>query len=508
MAGVGWTLDDEEKKSHENKNVIVVANVGSRDVRYRDETIEPARSRGKELLERFEETGPELSFPIIIPALEYILKYEGGIGLLLLCYTDQEPETAGSHRESDTVHFARLIKKGFDSNVKALSGIKRPARVDIRKIDCNPSQYDACFDFYRKSFQHLAEKYFQPSQTRCYVLPVGGTPACATGLLLASIAVYRGNALQVYVPPGGCALEVSFGKKVLQEYLAERADSLLQSYQFHALSEMFTSDGLDDLICMCVASSAAARLQFDFEAARSALRPVEQTPDTRGKDYLPCLINDLDKLMNKERVIGEQLKELYWQMKLKLECGELGDFLSRWYRFSEATIIHACRTLADFADAEKPFFPENNLVSKYSQVCSRIKEKNDIGWTLPPLRETQGGTIDLNRAGIIRNVAFLDAFRDACKDSRKQRMIAEFLDAWATLWPIQRKRNKSFIAHGFKGLSSKELADVLKVDKDGLVDFINGKNKKMLNSIDIELGDVNPFDCYAKYIRERLDSVH
>lgn len=59
-------------------SVLVLCNVGVRDVRLDGAPLARAREEGVRLLEQYEEIAPRLTFPIIGPVLRYILGREDG----------------------------------------------------------------------------------------------------------------------------------------------------------------------------------------------------------------------------------------------------------------------------------------------------------------------------------------------------------------------------------------------------------------------------------------------
>lgn len=55
-----------------SRKVLILANVGNRDVTYKGQELRPAREKGEELLSRFEEASPEIELPILFPSIRYI----------------------------------------------------------------------------------------------------------------------------------------------------------------------------------------------------------------------------------------------------------------------------------------------------------------------------------------------------------------------------------------------------------------------------------------------------
>lgn len=92
--------------------ILALCNVGLRDLQLNEQKVEPARLRGQELWERYDEqVATALSFPILEPSVHYILgQHDQGIDRLVLFGTDQPPDDPTQHAR-DTLYFAKLVAK-------------------------------------------------------------------------------------------------------------------------------------------------------------------------------------------------------------------------------------------------------------------------------------------------------------------------------------------------------------------------------------------------------------
>ena len=103
--------------------ILVLCNVGSRDVRVEGQAPSPAREEGWRLLQAYDEIAPALTFPIVQPCLGYILAQQGeGIERLVLFGTDQ-PDPA--YRSTDTLYFAQLAARRLPEPGGRGTGMRR-----------------------------------------------------------------------------------------------------------------------------------------------------------------------------------------------------------------------------------------------------------------------------------------------------------------------------------------------------------------------------------------------
>ena len=84
-------------------SVHLLANVGNRDVLLNGEKIEPARYRGKEILDRLGEHIQGLTLPLLTPAVNELLSRHNKIEVVLFA-TDQPEGTPEKYRETDTLY--------------------------------------------------------------------------------------------------------------------------------------------------------------------------------------------------------------------------------------------------------------------------------------------------------------------------------------------------------------------------------------------------------------------
>lgn len=204
---------------------IVVAMVGSRDVRYKlplEDTFrlggnnpradypavveslwgrsnpdaENLRAISERLLDRYRDpddddvTNDTLEFPILQPALDYILDHNEMIDILILIMTDQ---LGIPHNRDDTIHCGELIEQ----LIQARFGRDRIASIEKEVFRDPPNQSDRMYRTVRTLLQRKIG-----GDDRLFVLPSSGTPAISAALPHAGMNLYgqRCTAVQVDRP--------------------------------------------------------------------------------------------------------------------------------------------------------------------------------------------------------------------------------------------------------------------------------------------------------------------
>jgi len=333
------------------RRVLVLANVGNRDVAYKGESVEPAREGGEELLCSFDSMAPDIELPIIGPALRYIgslaFRYPEVTDraaeppMVGFFYTDQEDPR---HRRGDTVEFARIVRKKLPQdfpNRRENPGIRLMGEksVLIVPFEGNPARYDHAYRFYERFFatnRHLRD----PQGWLCFVLASGGTPAMNAMLLLHSINHFGANCLQIYVSPEGEGASMRVGEQIAEDDSRRRANEALEALQFKAaatVSESALGGGWRADGCRY----ADYRLAFDFRRARERCQATLRGADEGVRGALERHAEAVEAL---ERGAATQrnhtllIAELFYNLEVKQETGEFVDALGRAFRLQEALL--------------------------------------------------------------------------------------------------------------------------------------------------------------------------
>ncbi|GAB4458753.1 MAG: hypothetical protein OHK0041_23450 [Anaerolineales bacterium] len=311
-------------------SILVLTNIGSRDVLLKGEEIRPARDEGKRLSEEYDSCAAQLSFPIVEPVLRYLLdRHPSEVIDLYLFGTDQDNP---KFQSTDTLYFTRLMARRLP---EVLGKGVRAQAVDVQGI--NPSYYDLAFESYGRLLADLPETEI----SACYVALAGGIPACNTALLLQGVRRYGDRLQVIYTPMGGEPIPIRAGKQILDSFREAAVLQNLKQLNFAnvlpLLRDLRVSPGLIHL-----AEYAARRLEFDFQAARQSLEEALAHGSDEIRNFIgEKLRHELDSLLgetdSRTRLVT-LLHELNWNAAICWQRRRYADFLARVYRFQEAVL--------------------------------------------------------------------------------------------------------------------------------------------------------------------------
>ena len=304
--------------------VIVVASIGAQDIRYRpgggcrfynpgDESDAKVlgesldcqgnlRAIGEKLHDLYRdkkrERSTDLRFPILAPALRYVINKLAGdaIEQLLLVVTDQDADVG--HRDKDTVFCGYLVER-LVADSWSDARIKNVRFLEIEKA---PHKADV---MYRKMREELIK--LDRDFDRLYVITTAGTPQINDGLRHGGINVFgnRCNVIQVDRPerdPDGAA-EGEVRSVPLAPYFKDAirrgAQALVDHDNFAGALDLLREFSMRDWppVLFSLLEYAQARFNLDMHVAGNHARSVrdefERTPDvvsdTGIQDYLRVL---------------------------------------------------------------------------------------------------------------------------------------------------------------------------------------------------------------------------
>jgi hypothetical protein len=323
-------------------HIVVLCNVGNRDVTLEGEARppHPARGEGRKLLERYDEVAPLLRFPIIEPCLRYVsARHPEGIDYLVTYGTDQLDPT---YRDRDTLHFAALAARRLPELLSpALQGAQSRTIEGI-----NPALYDEAFE----AFDDLLDDLSDDDIDVCYVAIAGGTPACNSALLLQGVRHFGDRLRVVYVPHQGEPQELRAGQQVMDAFREAAAIEHLERFDFANAVPRLESLGADPGLTGLV-RYAAQRFAFDFRSAQTTLLRVLREGSRSVRSFVQKhLRHDLDILLNEAsgpRRLKALLRELYWNAAITYHHRRYADFLGRVYRFQEAVLRYLVEHLLE-----------------------------------------------------------------------------------------------------------------------------------------------------------------
>jgi hypothetical protein len=141
-----------------------------------------ARPGGKLLLDNWEKVHKEISFPILTPFLNFILRSPIEFDQVYLIATNQNPELVGDHALQDTVYFAELVKKHLGSAFSKAEYVPFK-KISILEVTENVIYLDAMFNYFKDK---LGKPGFQGLEktSEIHLCNQGGIDAINTGILL------------------------------------------------------------------------------------------------------------------------------------------------------------------------------------------------------------------------------------------------------------------------------------------------------------------------------------
>lgn len=452
-----------------SRKVLILANVGNRDVRYAGDSAEvlsridpdAARSTGDVLLEHYEDLASSIELPIIQRGMQYIesLQYkydevfergEEAPRVELFC-TDQEEEP----HAKDTVGFATIIEKKLPElfpnskeNKKLRLNERDPVATNTTRY--NPSRYDYMYDFYREFFAEK-EAVWEPEDWLCFVLTSGGTPAMNAALILHAVQHFGENCVQVYVPDKDEPSELRLGEEMLRAATERRFNEALDASQFRAAAGILeASSRADYRVHAC--RYAEHRLAFDFSRALDHCWYAIRDSEGEQKKFLERHERDTSRLVQGGEDLNNRvllIEELFYNLEVKYRAGDFVDTLARVFRLQESLLGWVVqRETGIKTDEDKPI--EEQEARSVPGLWEYIQDKNPRGTKVNrrSLTEVSGY--------LIKPQADLPA--DRVEEVRRIRKTANKLDALGNL------RNKSIIAHSFEGVSEEEIKRIYKGD--------------------------------------------
>lgn len=484
-------------------NVLVLCNVGNRDVMLEGKAPAPPREEGRRLLEGYAAVAPKLSFPIIEPCLRYIVDQNpGGVARLVLYGTDQ-PDV--EHRDKDTLHFAELAARRLPD---LLGGQVHQAQA-VRIQGINPALYDEAFE----KFDELLTGLPKDGVEACYVILCGGVPACNTALLLQGVRHYGDRLQVVYLPQKGEPQELRAGRQVINAFREAAAIEHLERLDFAnalpRLQRLEVDPGLVGLVAY-----AAQRFAFDFRSAQATLLQALEDGDRSTRKFIAeRLRHDLDSLLadtgDHERLLG-LLKELYWNALITYRHRRYADFLGRVYRFQEAVLRYLVERIFGLPTDLKPAVRETNQARWNEGIAAN---KGLLAFL--ESREVEGKPLDWQTIGRPTYKALLsyatdeDLGQDAEGNSllppgERQRYMA-LLDRVNAFDGLVELRHRTIIGHDFEGVSEELiLAHYKGSPKPG------GMRRTPLEGLEQIMGmlgvDVreSPYRAVAEFVIQRL----
>lgn len=473
------------------QHVVFLANVGTQDLQLDGAKIAPPRLEAEKLLPVYEAVRDRLSAPILAPALRHAIQAVGRIHHVCLFVTDQPRATTPTPQwESDTLHFGsvlqRLLKDRFPGGI---------GEVSLAYMHGNPARYDVAMDYFKRE---LHTRVPPDRVAIAFVAPVGGVDACKSAMLLHAIRRYKHNCQPLYVMPDGSVEILNIHREVLGDYIRQQAAGLLDGHDYVALAHLLRQDPDVPPWLAAVCASAAHRLHFDFTRATTAIEGVESRTSgleralaKRWAGELAAFqapaapVTSISSAEEWDRHLGHQrmlLAELYANLGIKRQREEWVDFLGRIFRMHEAILRLAVENqLRHSTEKETP--------TRFADFWAGVDKDSDL-------------VQYLERKNVRRGEAnsFIFSRLISCWQKRDEGRWKPISSAVDLIEQFSDLRNKSIIAHGYRGVSRPDLEAVAPLGE--LMETLRTALTDLAVSVSDEL---SPFLAVQRTIRAALE---
>lgn len=483
-----------------NRKVLILANVGNRDVKCGGRFVSPAREKGAELYGKYAQVSADIELPILFPALRYVESlgykyreiYNQDDLTLRLFYTDQEDT---EHRAEDTLELAKIAKEKIlesfsPKGKKEGLRIRGSKAIVLSPVRSNPSRYDHMHSFYEDVFDRNP-RLQDPEEYLCFVLLSGGTPQMNAMLLLHSVRHFGSNCVQVYVSPNKEVRSLRVGTQIAQMDARRRFNEALEVHQFRAAARIaeVAFEGGSGRAAAC--RYAEHRMVFDFKRAREYCEKSLRVAERSLEGYLEEQRDEIDRLeadatpgRDKKRLLAE----LFYNIEVKYAAGEFVDVLGRVFRLQEEILTRVVGEHTDLQTGKK-LDDQKKALEALPGLLEFLENdyRTANGENLDPGRE-------VNRVGLAAIVEYL-AEKDSGLSEDEKARISRMAQVSKKIEKLASLRNKTILAHGFEGVSEEEIVDAY-------------GSKTLVENLRVGLGEVleeellpNPFFELSKKLK-------
>jgi hypothetical protein len=448
-------------------NYILLFNIGNRDVKLDQKELEKGHinEKGEEIFNNFESYKDKVSLEIVEPFLN---EFSSETKKIYLFVTDQYD---ANFKANDTIFFGKIIQRMIQE--------KYSIECEIRSYPFNPTDYEKAFEFFGEFFIELDKNY---NNDMFIISNSGGVPAMKFAMLV--LATNLLNQINIYsVNEKSHDLKLIPHKKTLKkEFVKQSGLALLKTYDYLGINSLLIENNFNSNLSFLL-RYATERYSFNFEQANENLIQYLKTIDELEKKKLnPFIIaiKDNDSL----------LRELIFNMEIKLKNKEYTDFFGRLYRFVEAfaqrSFDRAAKTNInwenkDERDIQFSAFLDNHLeLKKHIQKYLKLTTVND--------------NITPNYLPLYHGITFFKMSKATLVDVTSLNKLYQNVDKF---------RHKSIIAHGFKGISEDDINAELKNKK---IEDIIGNIKSICASDGMEIPE-NPFNSLNILLEHKLNEL-
>jgi hypothetical protein len=455
-------------------NVLYMANVGTRDVirdgKYASTVVDgrPApscRADGEVWLQDYDSFRPVLAAPILQPGLQSVLELAAEV-VVVLFYSNQDETTPEKYRRGDTIFFAQILRRLLPHL------FPHRVRAEVHQLPGNPSDYNNAVPFFTERLPQLAPA---AGVDAVYVAPVGGADASNVGLTIGAVRCYRDKCQFIYVSDSRVD-RLNLHEELLADPTREAAQAHRARHDYIALADTLRRYPAAREWHRYLCEYADRRARFDFHRADAALENALRTAESGEtrlllqnmqaslKPFLEPVVSATSSspLEQWDRSYAQQqrlLGELFFNLHLKARQGEWVDFLGRLFRLQEAVLRLAFEMETRHStDKQKKEFPD---------FVKAVAERPELRAYL------ESAEIRFEDPNMISLKCIVDFWVKCGGKGREYGKIKRFVDTCGGD-ELANLRNKSIVAHGYKGISAEDITKAAGMSVDELLDQLKG----------------------------------
>lgn len=387
--------------------------------------------------------------------------------------------------DQDTYYSAEIIKEWLIRKYPKLEG-----NVEIIKVNKNPSDYAVMLEEYSKLLSRLDDHYDD-----VYLGITGGTPAQISSLIINGILKWETKTKILYKPQGKKPQENDIRKILFKKFKNEDYNAYKESEMYLLASEVGKEHEIIEDWEYHKLRALHFKNLFDFEQAIDELNEAFNKANIENRRDIRREIELLRKLESDEST--NDLKETTEKYKLlinllidsiesKWKNGDYVDFVGRLFRLEEAVL----KTIVEKEfnksmdkkniNGDSRFYEYEELLNENPDIkdyLTKKKVKIDKGVNRHSLFHLVGYLIEnkgLEKYKKIHNIM------DKLNKNNKTKKAPKKLEKVESLADL---RNKSIIAHGFMGVSKKNIIELYNEDKSNENEIIEDIRlvKKLIN---------------------------
>ena len=350
------------------------------------------------------------------PLLEQVLNKYGEFDVVIAFASDQSAKTDLGHKflEKDTLEMGLLLQELHRRKVEPFAS--KIGKVDIEKVS-NPADFDKMMSYFSDKLPTIIPENDEDSQF--FICITGGTPASTLSLLHSAMSCEKIKGYRQFINLSKTAEpEIIRGQKMInRQSLLDKICHLLDTYDYDGVHGVIQATNTISMPVQQFLQTLLQRYNFNFKKALDLcsrdlqIELGEVVPEIRSElNALKTAQDNTETLPYQD--IGILLNEIYWNMKIRFDTGDLLGFLSRFYLLNEKIIMaEGCRNFGcSLNELNKVMFgsekryPNRKTVRDYL-IQKRLLPSLSVDW----LKEAES-LIDI-RHGIVhgRLISGIDA---------------------------------------------------------------------------------------------------